>query len=89
MRVILKERMNLAMMKTLKQFLIMGAFVILASASVFAQKSDDQKKPQKPKDNPPVVVVPKDGKKPKDNERPPKKPQGELMETLQILKFSY
>ncbi|HEX8369922.1 MAG TPA: hypothetical protein VF604_15355 [Pyrinomonadaceae bacterium] len=73
-------------MKTLKQFLIMGAFVILASTSAFAQKNDDQKKP-KPKDNPPVVVVPKDGKKPRENDRPPKKPQGALMETLQTLKF--
>jgi hypothetical protein len=66
--------MKLAVMKTLKQFLITGAFIILASAIGLAQKNDDQKKP-KPKDNPPVVVVPKDGKKPpKENDRPPKKP---------------
>lgn len=86
MRVILRERMNLAVMNTLKQFLIMGVFVILASTSAFAQQNDDQKKP-KPKDNPPVVVVPKEGKKPKENDRPPKKPQGELTETLQTLRF--
>jgi hypothetical protein len=71
------KRMKTAVMKTLKQFLITGTFIILASAIAFAQKNDDQKKPPKPKDNPPVVVVPKDGKKPKDNEKPPKKPREE------------
>ena len=65
--------MKTAVMKTLKQFLVTSAFIILASSIAFAQKNDEQKKP-KPKDNPPVVVVPKDGKKPKENERPPKKP---------------
>ena len=60
----------------------MSVFVILASTFAFAQKDDEQKKP-KPKPNPPVVVVPPDGKKPKENERPPKKPQGEFLGTIQ------
>lgn len=73
------------MVKTLKQFLITSAFVILASTFALAQKDDDQKKP-KPKPSPPVVVVPDGGKKPKGNDRP-KKPQGELVETAQTLRL--
>lgn len=72
--------MKTAVMKTLRQFLITGAFIVLASAAAFAQKDDDQKKP-KPKPSPPIVVVPDGGKKPKGNERPPQKPQGEQAET--------
>ncbi|HLM02811.1 MAG TPA: hypothetical protein VK400_17295, partial [Pyrinomonadaceae bacterium] len=80
---ILREKDETAVMKTLKQFLIMGAFIVLASATAFAQKDDEQKKP-KPKPSPPIVVVPDGGKKPKGNERPPQKPQGEPTETAMM-----
>ena len=70
-------------MKTLKQILMAGAFVVLASAATFAQKNDDQKKGDQKK-NPPVVIVNPEGKKPKedkprDNRDDRKKPQGEFM----------
>jgi hypothetical protein len=87
LRIILKEKDETAVMKTLRQFLTASAFIILASAAAFGQKNDDpQKKPPKPKDNPPIViVVPKDEKKPRENNRP-KKPQGEMMEVMRTLR---
>jgi hypothetical protein len=70
----IKERMKLAVMKNLRQFLITSAMVILASVSAFAaqEPQDEQKKP-KPKENPPVVVVGQDKNdrnKPKDQDKP-------------------
>jgi hypothetical protein len=57
--------------KTLKQFLLVSAFVMLASAATFAQRQNDQNKPP-PKKDPPQVVVPKQDKKPKED-----KPRGD------------
>jgi hypothetical protein len=63
--------MKTAVMKTLKQFMMISVFVFLASLTAFAQK--DQKKDPPPKDNPPKVVAPdKQQKPPKDNDRPPR-----------------
>jgi hypothetical protein len=71
--------MKTAVMKTLKQFLMIGAFVFLASLTAFAQKDNDQKKDPPPKEKPPVVIAPDKQKPPKENpprENPnrPKKP---------------
>jgi hypothetical protein len=82
--------MMTAVMKILKQFLMAAAFVILASTMALAQKQDEKK--PKPKENPPEIVVPKDKKPPRDNDRPPrderKKPQGDFMDLVRTEEFS-
>lgn len=72
--------MKRAAMKTLRQFMMVGAFIFLASLTAFAQKDNDQKKDPPPKKDPPVVVVkerpPKENPPPRNEGREkPKKPE--------------
>lgn len=66
--------MRMFVMKTLKQFMMVGAFIFLASLTGFAQKDRDQKKDPPPKEKPPVVIAPEKQKPPKENP-PPEKPK--------------